>query len=127
MRAIPVLHDASRAANAVDTGQYLRAWKTRPTESGVAIVNDAPYAAIIELGRRPGAKMPPVQAIQTWAQRRLGLSRKQAENAAWAIAKSISIKGIKARRVLRNALPQLKKLMKGEVRRELARFFQGSK
>jgi hypothetical protein len=69
--------------------------------------NDAAgkYADVIEFGRRPGAKMPPVKAIENWIRiKPLKLRNKQGafikstesaiKSAAFAIAKSIGEKGI---------------------------------
>jgi hypothetical protein len=63
------------------------------------------YADVIEYGRRPGAKMPPVAAIEQWIRiKPLKLRNRQGEfikatesaikSAAFAIAKSIGEKGI---------------------------------
>jgi len=63
------------------------------------------YADVIELGRKPGAKMPPVKPIEDWIRiKRLKLRNRQGEfikstesnikSAAFAIAKSIGEKGI---------------------------------
>ena len=69
--------------------------------------NDATgqYADVIEFGRRPGAKMPPVKAIEDWIRiKPLKLRNKQGQfikstesaikSAAFAIAKSIGENGI---------------------------------
>lgn len=63
------------------------------------------YADVIEFGRTPGAKMPPVKAIEAWIRLKpLKLRNRQGEfikstesnikSAAFAIAKSIGEKGI---------------------------------
>lgn len=63
------------------------------------------YADVIELGRKPGAKMPPVKPIEDWIRiKRLKLRNRQGEfikstesnikSAAFAIAKSIGKNGI---------------------------------
>jgi hypothetical protein len=63
------------------------------------------YADVIEYGRKPGAKMPPVAAIEQWIRiKPLKLRNRQGEfikstesaikSAAFAIAKSIGEKGI---------------------------------
>lgn len=65
----------------------------------------AKYADVIELGRRPGAKMPPVSAIEQWIKiKPLKLRNRQGEfikstesnikSAAFAIAKGIAKNGI---------------------------------
>ena len=43
------------------------------------------YGMPVEMGRSAG-KLPPVDAIKLWATRKLGLSGKEADQAAWAIA-----------------------------------------
>lgn len=50
------------------------------------------YAVVVEKGRRPGAKMPPVAAIELWARRVLGVT-----GLGFVIARSIAKKGIKPR------------------------------
>jgi len=63
------------------------------------------YADVIEYGRKPGAKMPPVSAIEKWIKiKPLKLRNRQGEfikstesaikSAAFAIAKSIGVNGI---------------------------------
>lgn len=49
------------------------------------------HAIPVELGTRP--HMPPVEPIRLWAQKKLGLTGKEAVRAAWAIAKTISKRG----------------------------------
>jgi hypothetical protein len=51
-----------------------------------------PYAPVIEYGRKPGT-MPPVDAIKLWVVRKLGISGKEADSAAWGIAKNIAKRG----------------------------------
>lgn len=58
----------------------------------------ADYAPVMEFGRRPGAKPPPVEPIREWA-RRHGLP----EKAAFPIARSIGRKGIRGHHMLENA------------------------
>lgn len=89
---------------AVDTGRYLRNWKVNKSSingaRGVLITNMAKYMAVIERGRTPGAKRPPVNVIAKWAQRRLGLSFKEAKKAAFPIANAIKARGLFARKVM---------------------------
>lgn len=54
----------------VDRGNYRRDFRFEKTKDGATMYNFAFYAAIIEWGRRPGAKMPPIQAIFEWVQRK---------------------------------------------------------
>lgn len=128
MRALAIIQDAARAAppanpqgvgsgGAVDTGRYLRSWKVRvlQKELAVRVFNDAPYAPVIEYGRRPGARMPPRGPIQRWAKRRLGLSPREARDAAWAIAAAIAQRGLVGRLVLQRAQATIAAAIRAEL------------
>lgn len=53
------------------------------------------YAKVIELGRKPGSKMPPIAPIALWAQRKLGLDEEMARGIAFGIARNIARRGFK--------------------------------
>ena len=95
---------ANGSAGAVDTGNYKRSWKvsraTIDNIRGVLITNSAAYMAVIERGRGLGKRAPPRDVIARWAQRRLGLPYKEAQRAAWPIARAIARRGLYARRVM---------------------------
>lgn len=116
-QAPPASHRGSPGA--VSTGNYLRSWKVAPTERGAVLRNWAPYAGIIERGRRAGAPMPPPQALARWAQLKLGLSRKEAESAGWAMAREIARRGLRPRRVLASVMPFARRFAREEVIREV--------
>lgn len=56
---------------AVDQGQFRLAWNARARPDGAELRNDAPYAAVIERGRRPGRPGPPLAPIFAWVNRKL--------------------------------------------------------
>lgn len=56
---------------AVDQGQFRLAWTHRRRADGAELRNDAPYAAVIERGRRPGRPGPPLAPIFAWVNRKL--------------------------------------------------------
>lgn len=60
------------------------------------VFSSLPYAEVMEDGRRPGAPISRIgiDAIGLWAQRKLGLSSKDANKAKWAIASAIIARGI---------------------------------
>ena len=73
------------------------------------------YADVIEWGRKPGARMPPPDAIEQWIRiKPLKLRNRQGEfikstesnikSAAWAIAKSIGENGIEGIHYYREAI-----------------------
>lgn len=49
------------------------------------------YAIPVELGTKP--HMPPVKPIRLWVEKKLGLSGRESQRAAWAIAMSIKRRG----------------------------------
>ena len=54
----------------VDRGTYRRSFHVADVEGGVSVYNDAPHAPVIEGGRRPGSRMPPVDVIAEWVRRK---------------------------------------------------------
>jgi len=133
-RCIPLLHTATDTAppanpsgkgsgGAFSSGKYKSMWRSRPIRGGAQVFNDASYAAVIEEGRRPGAKGPPFtpDVIAGWAQRRLGLSAKEAKNAAFAIRRAIKVRGLRARKVLTTSIPKMTDVVLEEIVRELER------
>jgi len=59
-------------------------------DKGVVGVGEK-YGSVVEAGRRPGGKMPPVKAIERWAEIKLN-----AKGAGFVIAKKIQRQGTKA-------------------------------
>ena len=63
------------------------------------------YGEYVNTGRRKGAKMPPIQPILEWVRvRRITTPKYTQPQLAWAIAKSISIKGIKPTPFIENSI-----------------------
>lgn len=58
-------------AKIVDTGQFLRSFRAKDTKDGAEVTSSEAYAPIIELGRKPGSKPPPLKAIEEWLGRKL--------------------------------------------------------
>lgn len=54
----------------VDRGEYIRSFKTAHLEDAVVFYNDTKYAGVLEAGRRPGRKAPPVAALTAWVLRK---------------------------------------------------------
>jgi hypothetical protein len=54
----------------VDRGEYIRSFKTALLEDAVVFYNDTKYAGVLEAGRRPGRKAPPVAALTAWVLRK---------------------------------------------------------
>jgi len=87
-----------------------------------------PYAPVMEEGRRPGAKMPPVGAIQHWVIRKLGIRGKEGRAIAWLIARSIAKKGIEGKHMFQEGFeasePTINQLFNEAIARSVARFNQ---
>jgi hypothetical protein len=85
-----------------------------------------PYAPVMEEGRRPGAKMPPVDAIKLWVVRKLGIPPEEADGVAFVIARSIARKGIEGRHMFQEGLevsePHINRLFDDAIARSVARF-----
>jgi hypothetical protein len=63
------------SGGAVNTGAFARRWKAIRLPDGAELVNDSPYAGIVDpegqYGRRPGSKLPPKAPLIAWIKRRL--------------------------------------------------------
>jgi hypothetical protein len=134
-RARVMVVDATRTAppanpagvgrgGAVNTGVFLRAWKSEVLtgRDAVYIYNQAPYAGVIEYGRRAGSTPPPVEAIARWAQRRFRMPYDRARGLAFGIAKRIGRRGLKGRHILTSPAMtmRLEEMFVEEIRAELA-------
>lgn len=119
VRSIPLLHRATRDKGAMNTGEYLRAWKSENTDLGARVGNDRVYAPIIEEGRRRGSRRPPQDRIARWAQRKLKLSADEARAAAFAIASAIVRRGIAGRHIMGDLQPEFNRLAEAEVTKSM--------
>ena len=123
LRGVGQAVELTNKAGVVDRGSYKLAWRAARTREGGHLINDAPYAGIIENGRRPGAPGPPLAPILAWV-RRKGLKpltktgrksrRKKATDAelegiAWAIRNSIHVNGTKPRLIGKKAAKKIGK------------------
>lgn len=114
---------------AVNTGEFIRAWRVMNMAEGARIMNERPYSWIIEKGRRAGATAPPQAPIIRWAQLRLGKTRKEAKALAYVIARAIKRRGLLGRFILTadEAKTMILKLVREETVRELERAIRGAK
>lgn len=107
------------AGGAVNTGNFKRSWRWSKLPDGAAVYNMAPYAGVIEYGRRPGSQMPPTRPIAQWIQRRLGKNAKEAQGMAFAVAKAIGKRGLLGRKILTRYIPALQGNFRTETLAEL--------
>jgi len=87
----------------VDTGTLLKTANINREFLKKEIVFPALYADVIEYGRAPGS-MPPVEALEKWVMRKLGIEKKKAKSVCWAIAMAIKQRGMAATPFLRPAI-----------------------
>lgn len=107
----------------VDRGMMKNAWRSRggaPSKSGVAqfeIVNDAPYAGIVERGARPhNVNREGIEAITLWVTRHFpGAESKEIQKIVWAIVYKLKTKGQKPTFFVRDSLDQLNAILKENV------------
>lgn len=117
----------------VDRGGYRRSVKVMKLPNGARAHSTAPYAAIIEWGRRPGARMPPVRLIAAWLARKgfvkgVGSKRFATESqhrrllsVAFVVARAIARRGLPARLIFTRA----GRVVDGAVREAVARHLRG--
>ena len=86
------------------------------------------YGIVMEEGRKPGAKMPPVDAIKLWVVRKLGIPPEDADSVAFLVARSIARKGIEGKHMFREGLEvseqPINQLFNNAIARSVQRFNQ---
>jgi hypothetical protein len=108
-------HMVEASQEAFDRGGYTRAWKASVEGRSLTIYNQAPYAAVIEHGRRPGGRMPPVKALVPWVRRKLGVGDAEAQSVAFLVARKIARDGTPGKQILSRAEDALVELVRAEV------------
>jgi hypothetical protein len=113
----------------VDRGTYRRSFHYENIPNGATIFNSALHAGVIEYGRRPGEKAPPLQVIVAWLARKGIVKGAGSRNfatdsqyaklrsAAFVMARAIKRRGLPAHHVLLLAARKLDE----QVRAALAR------
>lgn len=116
--------EAVRLTNAdglVDQGLYKASWKHRATLTGGELRNDAPYAGVIEFGRRPGAPGPPYAPILEWVNRKLvangEVEPEEAEDVARAIQFSIHRNGSPPHFIMGETARKLRGYLRDAIKR----------
>lgn len=109
--AAPTLRKATQDEKIRDLGDYQRGWRWDPLRhfggrvgkdtQGIRVYNLRRHAIFVEMGRRPGARQPPADALEGWVWRHFNPeSPAHARAMAFLLARSIARKGIRARPVL---------------------------
>lgn len=110
------LRARTMVARKVDTAALRSGWRAKTTRTSAVFSNVAKHHAFVELGRKPGGRMPPVKAIEAWAARRLGK-----RGLGWVIARKIARRGIRPTPLLTSAAfkAKVKELMRRELQAAL--------
>lgn len=112
-RCVVVLQERTRA-KAFDTGNMTRSWRADVEAQTIRLVNTAPYGPAVTGGRRAGSRMPPPQALVAWVRRKLKVTKAAAPGVAWAVARSIAKRGIRAKPEIVDEV-ELDQVVKAEV------------
>lgn len=127
MQASLLLIEAdARQGAAHDTGRLAGSITNQITGVGLNLEGrvgpSVRYGGNVEYGRRPGAKMPPVDALMGWVSRHpMPGSRRSRRSQAFALARSIARRGIRARPFLRPAYTKNRRAIRGLFERAGAR------
>jgi hypothetical protein len=111
---------------AVDQGLFKLSWTHGSMKGGAELRNDAPYAGVIERGRRPGRPGPPLWPILAWVQRKFGKKVKAKTDArrkiALANAKSLSgeLRAAGKGKAHRAAVSAAYKAAKAQIREDIS-------
>jgi hypothetical protein len=97
----------------IDEGTMLKSGYVNRAFLEKEVGYSAPYSAHLEFGTDP--HFPPIEPIQAWAKRKLGLTDEEAKKAAWAICKTIEKEGSEPRPFFRDAIEATKSKFKGEL------------
>lgn len=107
-----------------DMGQLRNSWERK----GQSLTNTAPHVGIVEAGARPHAvNRSGIENLTRWAQRKLGLSEKEAKRFAFAKAADLRRHGQKPTWFIRDRLLLFTQWTKEEVERQLIKRGQAGK
>jgi hypothetical protein len=117
---------AAKAKAPKDTGTLRKKIGFRASHTGLTLFSPTSYARYVELGRRPGARPPPSNALHGWL-RRHGIP----VSAAYVVARAIGRRGIKGRFFMAAGMAAMKKLLPYDIKkaekRVAQRFAKGAK
>ncbi len=105
LEGVNVASKLTRDKGIGDQGFYLASWGAQAVPTGAVLENTAPYAGIIEHGRRPNRPGPPLAPILGWVMRKLvrsgEITEAEAPGVAYVIRRHIHENGTAPRNILR--------------------------
>jgi len=115
MRAtLDVVEESVSGETPVNTGNLRNGWTTeihgRPTAAFYEgkVMNPVSYALPVETGRKPG-KWPPIDAIEMWVIRKLGIAAgAESRSVAFVIARKIGESGTKGAYMMKRGFEKVK-------------------
>lgn len=106
---------AARAGAAFDTGALARSITSQVTPPTARVFSTLGYAPVVELGRAPGARPPPPDALIGW------MARHGMTGDPWRLARAIGRRGIKGRFFMRAAAEVTRRALPGLTARAAGR------
>jgi hypothetical protein len=88
-------------------GSIFTELRGQPARRQAIVASSVFYAPVVEAGRRPGARRPPLEPIRLWVIRKLGISSLQARQVAFLVARAIGRRGTKGQHMFERAAQQL--------------------
>lgn len=114
-KAVGLYENAVAGFTPVNSGALRGSITTAVTGTPVSlhgeVVTDIIYGWPVEEGRRPG-RMPPVDAIQLWVTRKLGIGGLEARRVAYVIARAIGRRGTKGAFMFKKGFEQMTPIVK---------------
>jgi hypothetical protein len=118
----------TNADGLVDQAAYKRGWRAKRIPGGASLDNAAPHAGVLERGRRPGARRPPLAPILAWVKRKFpaATGRKKDISAehrriAFAVQAIIGKRGTKPHFVMRRTRKAMQEWWRAAVRKRIGR------
>ncbi len=96
-----------------------------PALRSQVIASSVFYAPIVELGRRPGQRRPPLEPILLWVSRKLQLSGPRARSVAFLVARKIGRTGTEGKHMFQQAVQRLQPIMQQRFEALAQRITQG--
>lgn len=125
-QSVIAIESAARPLTPVGVSGQLRQsiGSTVVAESAVSIVGrvgssitGSPYPVVMELGRTPGARQPPSEALERWVHLKLGVPESDVARVARQVARNIGRRGIKGRGMLRQGYEKVREQITGYFQR----------
>ena len=104
-----------------DTGALARSITSEVKGLSARVFSTRDYATYVELGRSPGARMPPPAALEGWVRRHFGASPERARGLAFVLARAIARRGIPGRFFMRAAARKVTEQMPNLLAQAAAR------